>query len=143
MLVVVHAWDSCDWGDDYLSLVQGALITPWLPNEIVVDCPGWDYGLDLTSGRRGWYPPEFVQVHSPCPPTMPRAVLVVLHAFDPSGWGADYLCLEKGALLAPWLPDDYVDGQGWAYGLDLASGRSGWYPPEFARLSVGWVSIAE
>ena len=140
MLVAIHAFDGSDWGDDYLCLVEGALITPWLPDE-AVDGQGWDYGLDLTSGRSGWYPPQFVQLHSPRPATEPRAVLVVLHAFDPSGWGDDYLCLEKGALLAPWLPDEYVDGQGWAYGLDLASGRSGWYPPEFARLSVGWVPM--
>ena len=136
--MVVYAWDSCEWGDGYLSLVKGALITPWLPNEDI-DGQGWEFGLDLTSGRRGWYPPEYVQVHGPCPSTTPRAVLVVQDAWDPSGWGGEYLRLEKGALLAPWLPDDYEDGQGWAYGRDLTSGRSGWYPPDFTRLSLGWV----
>ena len=63
-------------------------------------------------------------------------MLIVLHAFDPPGWGDDYLCLQEGALITPCVPDEAIDGEGWAYGRDLASGRTGWYPPEFALLPI-------
>ena len=80
-------------------------------------------------------PPTQV-LHCPHPTTALPTMLLVLHDFDPSGWGDSYLGLQKGAMLTPCVPDEPIDGQGWAYGRDLASGRTGWYPPEFALLLV-------
>eukprot|EP00747_Dinoflagellata_sp_TGD_P186525 gnl/TRDRNA2_/TRDRNA2_43587_c0_seq1.p1 gnl/TRDRNA2_/TRDRNA2_43587_c0~~gnl/TRDRNA2_/TRDRNA2_43587_c0_seq1.p1 ORF type:complete len:462 (+),score=82.78 gnl/TRDRNA2_/TRDRNA2_43587_c0_seq1:63-1448(+) len=52
----------------------------------------------------------------------------VIHAFDGTGYGEDYLVLNLGQSVR-FLHQSEEDG--WLYGQLLATGKKGWYPPGY------------
>jgi hypothetical protein len=60
LLTVLADFNGADWGDAYLSLQKGDMLTVCEPEE-PIDAQGWAYGRVLANGRTGWYPPTFAQ----------------------------------------------------------------------------------
>ena len=52
----------------------------------------------------------------------------VLHDWDSTDYGPEYLSLVKGELLRVWSNLK----EGWSYAISKSSQRRGWFPPDFA-----------
>ena len=66
------------------------------------------------------------------PPQRPPPPLRSLARFDGQEYGPEYLTFEAGVDVIPALPP--VDAEGWEFGVVVATGARGWYPPQF----VAW-----
>ena len=65
----------------------------------------------------------------PPPPQRPPPPLRSLARFDGREYGPEYLTFEAGVDVIPALPP--VDAEGWEFGVVVATGARGWYPPQF------------
>ncbi len=76
-------------------------------------------------------PPSALAAVADKPPSALTAVA------DFHGWGEGYLSFRCGDAILPRRRPTDVEPEGWAYGLNLASGSvPGWYPPELVNTTL-------
>ena len=63
---------------------------------------------------------------------LPPGAAVALAPFAGEDYGDEYLTFGVRDLILPRLTPPGINPDGWGYGLHVASGSYGWYPPHFA-----------
>ncbi len=61
---------------------------------------------------------------------------LAIWAFDGASYGPEYIDLGMGDAVRSLPTPAGIDGEGWAFGVNVRSGHRGWFPPDFVRASA-------